>query len=105
MRTNKTPFTDVCELITMSKITDDDGYDTITETKSEVFCSVRNGVVRDEYYKAMQANTQLSITIEIWEDDFNGAVFLDFEDKRYEIGRVFPSGYGTIEMVCSEVKR
>lgn len=105
MRTNKTPFSDVCELITFERVEDADGYETETEVKTEVFCSVTKGVTRNEFYKAHQANFQLSITIEVWEDDFNDAERLLFEGKQYKIIRPFPSGHGTIEMVCEEVKR
>ena len=52
MRTNNTPFTDICELITTTETIDADGYPSATEEGRQVFCSVCNGVVRSEFYEA-----------------------------------------------------
>lgn len=103
MKSNRTPFSDVCELVATTKGTDADGYVTITETKTQVFCSVNTGVVRSEFYAALKVGVKLSVTIEVWEEDFNGADKVNFGDKVYKIERTYPTGYGTIELNCSEV--
>ena len=88
----------------MSKVTDSDGYDTITELKTQVFCSV-SGVVRSEFYEALKAGIEMSISLEVWEDDYNGAAALEYESKRFKVERSFPTGHGTLQLNCSEVKR
>lgn len=105
MKSNRTPFSDVCELLTTETVIDADGYETQTEIAVQVFCSVNTGVVRSEYYEAMKAGLQLSVTIEIWEEEYNGAQHIRFDGKKYKVGRTFPTGHGTIEITCSEVKR
>lgn len=103
MKSNRTPFSDVCDLVVTSADNDPEGYETTTETKTQVFCSVNSGVVRSEFYAALKAGVKLSVTIEVWEDDFNGADKVNFGEKVYKIERTYPTGYGTIELNCSEV--
>jgi hypothetical protein len=103
MKSNRTPFSDVCNLITVTATLDADGYETKSEAKVQVFCSVNVGVVRSEFYEALKAGVQLSATVEVWEDDYNAARLLEFDGKRYKIERTYPTGHGTIELTCSEV--
>lgn len=105
MRSNNTPFTDVCSLVTVTTTKDADGYDTTSETSREVFCSISDGVVRSEYYEAMKAGVKLSVTVEAWQDDYAKETMLDHNGTRYKIERTYPTGYGTIELTCSEVVR
>lgn len=103
MKSNRTPFSDVCELVTITTTKDSDGYDVNTETKTQVFCSVNIGVVRSEFYEALKAGVKASITVEIWEGDYNSAARIDFSGKRYKVERTYPTGHGTLELTCSEV--
>lgn len=105
MKSNRTPFSDVCELVTITATQDADGYKTTVETKTQVFCSVNVGVVRSEFYEALKAGVKLSVTIEVWQEDYNNATLLEFDGKRYKIERTYPTGHGTLEMTCSEVVR
>lgn len=101
-RTNRTPFADVCSLISVTDAADVEGYKTSTETVSEVFCSICNGVVRSEWYEAYKAGIRLSLTVEVNEGDYAGQTLLDYDSKRYKIERTYPTGYGTLELSCSE---
>ena len=103
--TNRTPWCDCVELITTVKTEDADGYVTETESAREISCTFTNGVGRAEYYEAMKAGVRVSATAEIWEDDFQGERILEHEGKRYEIGRCWPTGRGTLELSLSEVWR
>ncbi|MDY6418880.1 MAG: hypothetical protein SPK87_09080 [Bacteroidales bacterium] len=60
---------------------------------------------RSEYYEAMKAGVQVSATVEIWEDDFEGEWLLEFGGHRYQIGRSWPTGRGTLELYLTEVWR
>lgn len=105
MRSNNTPFTDVCSLISVTTTKDADGYDTTAETSREIFCSVSDGVVRSEYYEAMKAGVKLSATVEVWQDDYQKETLLEHGETRYKVERVYPTGNGTLELSCSEVVR
>lgn len=105
LRTNRTPFTDLCVLIGERKIYDTGRHYTTEESRTELLCSVTKGVSRSEYYEAYKAGVQLAITVEIYEDDYEGQRLLEIGANRYRIERTFPTGYGTIELSCSEVIR
>lgn len=106
MRTNNTPFTDICTLIAQKKSKGGDGYtDTDAETAREVLCSVCDGVTRSEFYEAYKAGLKLTLTVEIHEGDYNAERLLEHDGKRYQIIRTYPSGYGTMECTCAEVVR
>lgn len=105
MRSNRAPFTDLCQLIRTVKQKDSEGYYTTTEIKREIFCSVSDGINRAEYYEAMKAGVKLSATVEVNEGDYEKEQMLEQEGTRYKVERVYPTGYGTIELSCSEVVR
>lgn len=105
MRSNKTPFTDVCELIKITRTPDGSGFVTVDEESREIFCSVSVGVVRSEFWESAKAGVKLSVTIEIWEDDYGGEEIVGYEGGRYKIERAYPTGHGTLELACSEVVR
>lgn len=105
MRSNRAPFTDLCTLIALEISKDEDGYDSIDEIKREIFCSVSDGVSRSEFYEAMKAGVKLSATIEVNDGDYDKEQILEHEGIRYKIERVYPTGYGTLELSCSEVVR
>ena len=105
MRSNRAPFTDLCTLIALEISKDEDGYDSIDEIKREIFCSVSDGVSRSEFYESMKAGVKLSATIEVNDGDYDKEQILEHEGIRYKIERVYPTGYGTLELSCSEVVR
>ena len=106
MKSNRTPFTDICQLIAVEAQRDKDGYEQDPkESETEVFCSVNAGVVRSEFYEAYKAGIRLSVTVELWENDYSDQTFLEHEKKRYKIVRTYPTGHGTLELTCSEVIR
>lgn len=106
MRTNNTPFTDLCVLIGDAETTGADGYTDSTEaSRREIFCSVQDGVNRAEFYEAYKAGVRLAITVEVHAGDFGGERELLYDGDRYEILRTYPTGHGTLELSCREVTR
>lgn len=105
MKSNKTPFADVCSLIAVTEISDSSKHYTTEETATEVFCSVSVGVTRSEFYEAMKAGIKLTATFEVYEDDYTGQALLEHDQTRYRVLRAFPTGYGTLELSCEEVLR
>lgn len=105
MRSNKPPMTDVCVLLQSMKTYDGGRHYSTEDTGREIFCSVCDGVTRSEFYDALKAGVQLSAVFEVWEDDYAGETELCHEGRRYEIKRSYPTGYGTLELSCTEVTR
>ena len=106
MRTNITPFTDLCVLIGDAETTGADGYtDETAPARREIFCSVQDGVNRAEFYEAYKAGVRLSLTVEVHDGDYDGARVLIHDGTLYEILRTYPTGHGTLELSCREVVR
>lgn len=105
MKTNRTPFTDECKLITQVKTPDGKGHYTTTETETELLCSVSAGVARMEFYEAYKAGVALSGTVEISEENYSKQRLLELDGVRYDILRVWPTGHGTLELTIAEVVR
>lgn len=105
MRSNKTPFTDIVELINASKTVDVDGYETETLTYKQVYCSVIDGVTRSEFYEAYKAGLRVDITVELHEADYEKNKQLKYNDIVFDIVRAYPTGYGTLELTCKEAIR
>ena len=106
-KSNRTPFTDRVTLVA-ENVTgrDADGYDIMgTPTEREIFCGFSEGVSRAEYYEGMKAGVRLSATAEIWEDDYQGERRLEHGSRKYQIGRVWPTGRGTLQLYLTEVWR
>lgn len=105
-KTNRTPMTDLVKLVSYAKTPDADGYDeSSTPTEREIWCSFAEGVSRTEYYEAAKAGVRLSATVEIWEDDYQGERELRYGDRRFQIGRTWPTGRGTLQLYLTEVWR
>lgn len=106
-QSNRTPMTDVVTLIGgASQGKDADGYDVpATPTEREIFGGFAKGVSRAEYYEAAKAGVRLSATVEIWEDDYQSERLLEHDGHRYQIGRTWPTGRGTLQLYLTEVWR
>lgn len=105
MKSNRTPFTDLCRLIEIRKIYDDANHYETEEVPTEILCSVAQGVGRAEFYEALKAGVALSAVVEVWEHDYSGQPELEHDGHRYSIERTYPTGYGTLELSCAEVTR
>jgi len=100
---NRTPMTDVAELIRTEIAADSEGVETTTETgRRQIFCTVSQGVVRAEYYEALRNGIILCATVECWEQDYEGEKLLELNGRRYRIERSYPTGYGFLELYCAE---
>ena len=105
VKSNATPMSDICLLISTSAETDADGYGANVESSREVWCSFYEGTVRSEFYEAAKAGIRVSATVEVWEDDYDGETLVSIEDTRYRLVRSFPSGHGTLYLSLEEVMR
>ena len=96
---------DAISLVSMTRTTDTDGYETTTETLTEVMCDSGNGVTRSEFYEAMKAGVELTAAFEMWACDYDGQKVIEHRSKRYKVERAFPIGDGVVQLNCSEIKR
>lgn len=105
-KTNRTPWCDVVKLLTYEKQEDEAGFVIpASPTEREVFCTFVNGVSRAEYYEGAKAGVRVAASVEVWEDDYERERRLVHENIMYEIGRVYPTGRGTLILYLSEVVR
>lgn len=104
MKTNRTPFTDVCKLLRIVESRDENGYVSQSEELGEeIFCSISQGTIISEFYEAQKAGIRLSGMAEIWEEEYNREQLLEYEGRRFNIVRVHPTGHGTVELTLEEV--
>ena len=96
---------DTISLVSMTKTTDTDGYETTTETLTTVKCDSGNGVTRSEFYEAMKAGIRLTAVFEMWACDYGGQELIEHNGKRYKVQRAYPLGDGAVQLNCSEEVR
>lgn len=105
-KTNRTPWADVITLIRQESREDEAGFEKKDPPRRrEIFCTFTEGASRAEYYEAMKAGVRISATVEVWEDDYQGEQLLERGPVRYEIGRTYPTGRGTVMLYLTEVWR
>ena len=103
--TNRTPWTDFIDLIAVTETQDAAGYKHRTEESREVCVTFYDGVSRAEYYDGMKAGVLVTAAVEIWEEDFEKERELEADGVRYRIGRVRPTGRGTLMLYLEEIVR
>lgn len=96
-------FRDVANLIAVASAEDSDGYDTTTETRTEVFVDVKS-VTREEFYRSMQAGKELVIAFYIRACDYDGQSRIEHGGKQYKIVRTYTKDGEIMELNCSEYK-
>lgn len=96
---------DTISLVSKTKTTDPDGYETTTETLTTVKCDSGNGVTRSEFYEAMKAGIKLTSVFEMWACDYGGQSLIEHNGTRYKVERTYPLADGGIQLNCSEIVR
>lgn len=104
-------FKDIAVLIFTTKVPDDDGFDTESSTKIEVFVN-KKSVTRAEFYTAMQSGIKpenvFEMRIEDWElsrhIDGEKVLYADkveYDGGTYNIIRSYEKGESIIELTCT----
>lgn len=96
-------YRDVVELVAVTTVEDKDGYDQVSETKTEVFADVQS-VKREEFYKSMQAGRELVAAFVIRACDYGGQPYLDYCGERYRVVRAYTKDGELLELNCAEHK-
>lgn len=95
----------VCNLITVAATKDDEGYETLTETSTQVFCNWTEGVSQNEFYLAHKEGFEASASVEIVSFDYNKQKLVDFHGTRYHVIRAFQRRPDYVVLILEEVVR
>lgn len=96
---------DVCDLVTIAAVKDNEGYETLTETTSQVFCTWTEGVSQNEFYLAHKEGFEASASVEIFSPDYSKEKFVDFHGTRYRVIRAFQRRPDLTTLILEEVVR
>lgn len=96
---------DVCDLVAISTIKDDEGYETVTENKSTVFCTWTEGVSQNEFYLSHKEGFQATASVDIITFDYNRQQLVDFNGVRYHVIRTFQRKPDIVTLILEEVVR
>ena len=105
------PWSDECTLIRQTSVQDDEGYETLTETRFPVICTWEDGTSQAEFYRAMKIGMQATASVNIWKADMfdawprgtTGKRFVEFNGCRYHVLRDFPVDFDSQTLILSEV--
>lgn len=103
--TNRTPWTDDLTLIKRTVEQDSEGYESVTETETDIFCCFSDGVSRGEFYEGMKAGMQASAQAEVWAEDYDRETLAEHAGIRYTVIRHYETGRGTVMLILQEVIR
>ena len=110
-----TPWSDEITLIWRESAKDADGYESITEHRSDppLLCDFEEGVSQSEFYRSMKAGVQASAQAEVqtvdyldfWPRGYTDSRFAEFRGRRFRILRSFPQTFDSLTLILSEVIR
>ena len=110
-----TPWSDEITLIWRETAKDADGYESITEHRSDppLLCDFEEGVSQSEFYRSMKAGVQASAQAEVqtvdyldfWPRGYTDYRFAEFRGRRFRIVRSFPQTFDSLTLILSEVIR
>lgn len=98
-----TPWSDVCDLVTINDNQDAEGYGIAVPVRRRVFCNWEDGVSQKEFYYSHKAGLLASASVEIQSVDYQGEKFVEFGGRRYRVLRSFMSSFDLLTMILSEV--
>lgn len=96
-------YKDVINLISIARTRNANGYPEDTETSTQVFANVKS-VRQSEFYDALRAGLNPTITFEVFSPDYDGQKYIEYDGVRYKVERCYINSGETAELTCSEVK-
>lgn len=96
---------DVCNLISVASVMDDEGYETLTETSAQVYCNWTEGVSQNEYYLAHKEGFEATASVDVFTDDYAKQKYVDFHSVRYHVIRAFQRRPDFTTLILEEVVR
>lgn len=96
---------DVCDLIAVTHIKDEEGYETTVETPVTRYCNWTEGVSQNEFYSSHKAGFEASASVEIFTLDYNKEKVVEFHGVRYNVIRAFHREPDYVTLILEEVTR
>lgn len=97
-------YSDVITLIAETTAQDADGYQTVTETATEIYADILS-VKRTEFYEALRSGITAAIVFRVFAHDYDGQRLVDYCGIRYKVERAYQTTLDRTELTCSEVRR
>lgn len=58
-----------------------------------------------EFYDSVQAGFELSLKVEVWADEYNGELALEYNGEEYRVVRTYDNRHRhTVELTCEKIK-
>lgn len=95
-------WNDVAKLITYTQTVDDIGDTIIDETEKEVFVN-KKSIRQSEFYQALSSGLKPEIMFEVRSIDYNEEKDVKYNNKNYNIIRVFSKNGEITELICQAV--
>lgn len=80
---------EVLTLVDQTFTKKDNGFETVEETKTDIFCNWRDGVSFDEFYTSRKAGLKASASAEVFFAEYGGQEFVEFKGVRYKVIRAY----------------
>lgn len=96
---------DVCDLVSVTSTKDAEGYETLTETLTTVFCNWTEGVSQKEYYLSHKEGFEASASVDVVTFDYSKQKLVDFHGTRYRVIRAFQRRPDYTTLILEEVVR
>lgn len=95
-------FSEIIEIVSLDIIVDDNGFETSTEVKTEVFAD-KKSVRSSEFYEAQKLGYKLSVMFVIKPYEYNGQEYIYYENEKYKVERTYEKDTEKLELICSKV--
>ena len=95
-------WNDIAELITYVKSVDDIGDTVMVPDEREVFVN-KKSIRQSEFYQALSTGLKPEIMLEVRSIDYEGEKDVKYNNKNYNIIRVFSKNEEITELICQAV--
>lgn len=89
-------------LITKTYEFDDIGNHIPVESSVTVLCNEKS-IGRNEFYNAAAAGLKPEVTLVVHAYEYSGESTVEYEGKRYNVMRIYQSGFEELELTCQKV--
>lgn len=91
----------ICYLISQTSNEDSSGFKTLTEVRTEVWCSVES-ITQTEYFEAGRSKLKAEHRLTVNIDDYGGQRIVELDGSRYGIYRTFRPSADEIELYLED---
>lgn len=95
-------FSEIVELISIVKTTNEIGDSIKTKTKRQVFCKEMS-VGQNEFYQAQTAGFKPTLKLELYIFEYNNEQLVEYQGREYSVLRTYKKNSERIELTCEGV--